>query len=74
MHEEPRPYSPEGTDHTLTGNFRMHAGFQSRFLTQDRDVLVYLPPEYEENQHRRFPVLYLNDGQNLFDGATPHQR
>jgi predicted alpha/beta superfamily hydrolase len=31
---------------------------------------VYLPPGYDEQPHRRFPVLYLHDGQNLFDAAT----
>ena len=33
-------------------------------------MLVYLPPGYEEQPDRRFPVLYLHDGQNVFDGAT----
>jgi predicted alpha/beta superfamily hydrolase len=33
-------------------------------------VLVYLPPGYETEKKRRYPVLYLHDGQNLFDGAT----
>ena len=72
MHEERRPYCPEGSDHTLTGNFRMHADFPSRFLPHDRHVLVYLPPEYELSPKLKFPVLYLNDGQNLFDGATSY--
>ena len=31
--------------------------------------MVYLPPGYEESDER-FPVLYLQDGQNLFDPAT----
>jgi predicted alpha/beta superfamily hydrolase len=31
---------------------------------------VYLPPGYFEQPERRFPVLYLHDGQNLFDGST----
>ena len=33
---------------------------------------VWLPPEYDAapNSDRRYPVLYLNDGQNLFDRAT----
>lgn len=33
-------------------------------------MLVYLPPGYEEDGKRRFPVLYLHDGQNVFDGET----
>lgn len=56
--------------HTLTGEFRTHTDFQSRYLPNKRDVLVYLPPGYETEKKRRYPVLYLHDGQNLFDGAT----
>jgi enterochelin esterase-like enzyme len=47
-----------------------HERFPSRFLRNQRDLIVYLPPGYEEQPRRRFPVLYLHDGQNLFDGAT----
>jgi predicted alpha/beta superfamily hydrolase len=43
-----------------------HEAFQSSFL-DDRDVTVYLPPDYHGNVERRYPVLYLQDGQNLFD-------
>ena len=32
-------------------------------------MIVYLPPGYETGDER-YPVLYLQDGQNLFDGAT----
>jgi predicted alpha/beta superfamily hydrolase len=42
----------------------------SRILARARDVLVYLPPGYAAAPGHRYPVLYLNDGQNLFDGAT----
>ena len=37
-----------------------------------RTLRVLLPPGYDapENRDRRYPVLYLNDGQNLFDAAT----
>ena len=34
-----------------------------------RSVLVYLPPQYELEPDRRFPVFYLHDGQNLFESA-----
>lgn len=30
-------------------------------------VWVWLPPAYDRNPNRRFPVLYMHDGQNLFD-------
>lgn len=58
------------TNHTLTGEFRHHAKFHSSFLAHDRDVMVYLPPGYQQEETRRYPVLYLQDGQNLFDSAT----
>jgi len=51
-------------------NLIKHEQFASRFLRNQRDLIVYLPPGYEEQPHRQFPVLYLHDGQNLFDGAT----
>jgi predicted alpha/beta superfamily hydrolase len=47
-----------------------HEKFRSRFLRNQRDLIVYLPPGYHEQPGRRFPVLYMHDGQNLFDGAT----
>lgn len=56
--------------HTLTGEFRHHPNVHSNHLDNDRNVIVYLPPNYEMEEERRFPVLYLNDGQNLFDSAT----
>lgn len=56
--------------HTLTGNIRTHKDFQSKILNNSRDVIVYLPPEYDGHPGKRYPVLYFHDGQNLFDGAT----
>ncbi len=53
-----------------SGQFRKHQQFRSRFLRNLRDLIVYLPPGYDEQPQRRFPVLYLQDGQNLFDGST----
>jgi predicted alpha/beta superfamily hydrolase len=47
-----------------------HEQFASRFLRNKRDLIVYLPPGYQQQPSRRFPVLYLHDGQNLFDGST----
>jgi predicted alpha/beta superfamily hydrolase len=38
-------------------------------LANRRDVLVYLPPSYHGGR-RSYPVLYMHDGQNLFDPAT----
>lgn len=56
--------------HTLTGEIRLHQNFHSRILSNDRAVIVYLPAGYEANKRKRYPVFYMHDGQNLFDGAT----
>jgi predicted alpha/beta superfamily hydrolase len=57
-------------DSTLTGNIQSHPAFKSRILRNRRDILVYLPPGYRRSTTRRYPVLYLHDGQNVFDAAT----
>ena len=56
--------------HSLTGDIRMHKNFHSQFLPTDRDVIVYLPPDYDQDTTNRYPVLYLQDGENAFDIAT----
>jgi predicted alpha/beta superfamily hydrolase len=38
----------------------------SKHFGTNRMVRVYLPPSYEREPERRFPVLYLHDGQNTF--------
>ena len=49
---------------------RLHRGFSSRNLPDARDIIVYLPPGYDQEPKRAYPVLYMQDGQNLFDGRT----
>ena len=44
-------------------------GIHSPELGNQRDVLVYLPPSYHRGD-RSYPVLYMQDGQNLFDPST----
>lgn len=48
---------------------RLHRQFVSELLPARRDVIVALPPDYFASS-RQYPVLYLQDGQNLFDGST----
>jgi len=52
------------------GRIRLHKRLESRYASTRRDVVVYLPPGYDSNGRARYPVLYLQDGQNLFDPAT----
>ena len=53
------------------GDLRLHE-FQSRVFRNTRFLRVWLPPGYDDAQNaaRRYPILYLNDGQNLFEPAT----
>jgi predicted alpha/beta superfamily hydrolase len=57
-------------EHTLTGNIHRHSHFESRILGTRRDILVYLPRGYRRQRRLRYPILYLHDGQNVFDAAT----
>src|SRR5579863_8715001 len=56
---------------SVTGDLRLHE-FHSRVFRNTRMLRVWLPPRYDApgNATKRYPVLYLNDGQNLFDRAT----
>jgi predicted alpha/beta superfamily hydrolase len=72
MHVTPQTPPPRAVPLIAEGEFRKHPEFSSKFLPTARDVLVYLPPGYDAEAPRRYPVLYLHDGQNLFDGATAY--
>ncbi len=56
-----------------TGDLRLHK-FRSRIFRNSRFLRVWLPPGYDdaENESRRYPALYLNDAQNLFEAATSY--
>jgi predicted alpha/beta superfamily hydrolase len=63
--------TPPGRDPSIVGDLRLHE-FPSRIFHNQRLLRIWLPPRYDadENQNRRYPVFYLNDGQNLFDSST----
>jgi len=54
----------------LKSRLRKHEQFASRLLDEKHDLVVYLPPIYDAQPDRRYPVLYMQDGQNLFDPET----
>lgn len=49
---------------------QLHDAFGSGQHVAPRKISVYLPPDYHRDTEKRFPVLYLHDGQNLFDPQT----
>ena len=51
------------------GHIRVIHGVRSPQLGNTRDVHVYLPPSYRTSG-RHYPVIYMHDGQNLFDPDT----
>ena len=72
------PYREDRTDHLRwraraadapPGTLELLPDVHSPQLKNDRDLLVYLPASHGQGD-RRYPVLYMHDGQNLFDPAT----
>lgn len=54
------------------GRLERIEGFQSKILGNERWITVYLPAGYDERDDRRYPVLYMQDGQNLFDAERAY--
>ncbi len=63
--ELPRPNTAGTGVHVLQRDFEIPG------LDRKRRLRIYLPPDYEASE-RRYPVLYMHDGQNLFDEATSY--
>lgn len=55
---------------TVTGDLRLHT-LRSAIFGNERTIRVLLPPGYDDkaNAQRRYPVLYMLDGQNVFDAC-----
>ncbi|HRE48348.1 MAG TPA: alpha/beta hydrolase-fold protein [Aggregatilineales bacterium] len=64
-------YEETREDHTVTGDLRVCKAFHSPELGNTRDILVWLPPSYGAGT-KRYPVIYMHDGQNLFDARTSY--
>ncbi len=56
------PHFFSGLSGRITGRFAL----SSRELGRELALRVYLPPGYDENELKRYPVLYMHDGANLF--------
>ncbi len=63
--KQPRkPVSP-----SITGTAHYYEGLKGNGI-MERDVVVWLPPGYEDQENTAYPVIYMHDGQNVFDAAT----
>ena len=65
-----KSYPDDDGYHTVVGDLWRLPEIHSPRLGNHRDLLVYLPPSYHTEPDRRYPVVYMHDGQNLFDDAT----
>lgn len=54
----------------MHGTLQLVEKFKSPQLGNERTLRIYLPPSYGGDTKRRYPVLYMHDGQNLFDAKT----
>ena len=55
------------------GTLQKVNNFCSPQLGNTRSLTIYLPPSYSQNPLKRYPVLYMHDGQNLFDAGPPSE-
>ncbi|HSF46292.1 MAG TPA: alpha/beta hydrolase-fold protein, partial [Chitinophagaceae bacterium] len=53
----------------VTGKVEYHRSLKGEGI-RDRDIIVWLPSGYDPHSKKRYPVMYLQDGQNIFDPAT----
>ena len=53
----------------ITGTVRYLKNLKAKGIRK-RDVIIWLPPSYFKDKNKRYPVLYMQDGQNLFDPQT----
>ncbi|MFN0013960.1 MAG: alpha/beta hydrolase-fold protein [Saprospiraceae bacterium] len=59
-----------GTNSTAAPNVAiLSPNFYMPQLNKNRRIWIYLPPDYHTST-KKYPVLYMHDGQNLFDAAT----
>jgi predicted alpha/beta superfamily hydrolase len=62
-------HQPQPTSR-IVGDYRFLPKVHSKFLEHDRDVIVWFPPGYAERPTKRYPVLYMQDGRQVFDPGT----
>jgi predicted alpha/beta superfamily hydrolase len=65
--QQPVPVTGPG----VTGTVLRYPSMSSQHVAA-RNVDIWLPPGYDREPGKRYPVLYMHDGQNLFDPATSY--
>lgn len=57
---------------SLSGSIVQHKNFTLPQFGRSSDISVYLPKSYQHNTDKNYPVLYMLDGQNIFNAQTAH--
>jgi len=60
----------ESMEGGITGTVQYHRDLKAEGLRFERDLIVWLPPSYDQDSTKRYPVVYMQDGQNIFDPHT----
>lgn len=71
LHPDTESWRPR---HTVVGDLRTIYDIFSPQLGNMRDIFVWLPPEYNTRTQERYPVMYMHDGQNLFDEVSAYEK
>ena len=61
------PYIDDWKHSGVQGTLVYWRDVESQFLDPTRHVEVWLPPGYDDHPGKRYPVVYMHDGENLFD-------
>lgn len=69
----PQAGQQPGEKPQITGDFDIIKNFDSKILKRARNLVVLLPPGYRVSTGERYPVLYMHDGNNLFDPSQSFQ-
>jgi predicted alpha/beta superfamily hydrolase len=67
----------DGANYAVQSNFKGQITGTVKYIYKmegkginPRDLIIWLPPSYNSDTNKRYPVLYMHDGQNLFDPKT----
>jgi predicted alpha/beta superfamily hydrolase len=65
-------FAPRVKKHTASSNVKIiDTAFLIPQLDRKRRIWIYLPPGYKTS-HKKYPVMYMQDGQNVFDEFTAY--
>lgn len=64
---DPSVYMADWQNSGVLGTLVYWQDVASEFLSETRHVEIWLPPGYDDNPEYRYRVIYMHDGQNLFD-------